>query len=193
MSVLVTGEIRRGIEAIRKRDPRAATALERWLGNLMQAHSERVLPVDAATADEWGRLDARGSLPVVEGLLAATAQVLQTEADPSEPPPLAHERVAERVPGSADASRDCAERARAMPSFSDTATTLGEEELRRELALQRFLRRDRPSGNEVGQQEGDAAPYIPLMVNFDLHRRKVFRVDAALSFCAQLRTMTSPT
>jgi len=75
LSVLVTGEIRRGIEAIRKRDPRAAATLERWLDNVMEAHSERVLPVDAATADEWGRLDARGSLPVVDGLLAATARV----------------------------------------------------------------------------------------------------------------------
>ena len=74
MSVLVTGEIRRGIESIRKRDPRAASALERWLDNVLQAHSERVLPVDAATADEWGRLDARGSLPVVDGVLAATAR-----------------------------------------------------------------------------------------------------------------------
>jgi predicted nucleic acid-binding protein len=75
LSVLVTGEIRRGIEAIRKRDPRAASTLERWLDNIMEAHSERVLPVDAATADAWGRLDARGSLPVVDGLLAATALV----------------------------------------------------------------------------------------------------------------------
>jgi len=75
LSVLVTGEIRRGIEAIRKRDPRAATALERWLDSVMQAHSDRVLPVDAAAAAEWGRLDARGSLPVVDGLLAATARV----------------------------------------------------------------------------------------------------------------------
>jgi len=75
LSVLVTGEIRRGIEAIRKRDPRAAATLERWLDNVMEAHSERVLPVDAATADEWGRLDARGSLPVIDGLLAATARV----------------------------------------------------------------------------------------------------------------------
>jgi predicted nucleic acid-binding protein len=75
LSVLVAGEIRRGIESIRKRDPRAATALERWLDNVMQAHSERVLPVDAATADEWGKLDARGSLPVVDGLMAATARV----------------------------------------------------------------------------------------------------------------------
>jgi predicted nucleic acid-binding protein len=75
LSVLVTGEIRRGIESIRKRDLRAASALERWLDNVLQAHSERVLPVDAAAADEWGRLDARGSLPVVDGLLAATARV----------------------------------------------------------------------------------------------------------------------
>jgi predicted nucleic acid-binding protein len=75
LSVLVTGEIRRGIEGIRRRDPRAAAALERWLDNLVRAHSDRLLPVDAATADEWGRLDARGSLPVVDGLLAATALV----------------------------------------------------------------------------------------------------------------------
>ena len=75
LSVLVTGEIRRGIDSIRKRDPRAASTLERWLDDVMGAHSERVLPVDAATADEWGRLDARGSLPVVDGLLAATARV----------------------------------------------------------------------------------------------------------------------
>jgi predicted nucleic acid-binding protein len=75
LSVLVTGEIRRGIEAIRKRDSRAASTLERWLDNLLRAHSDRVLPVDAATADEWGRLDAHGSLPVVDGLLAATARV----------------------------------------------------------------------------------------------------------------------
>jgi toxin FitB len=75
LSVLVTGEIRRGIEAIRRRDPRAASALEHWLAALVQAHSDRVLPVDATVADEWGRLDARGSLPVVDGLLAATARV----------------------------------------------------------------------------------------------------------------------
>jgi predicted nucleic acid-binding protein len=75
LSVLVTGEVRRGIEAIRKRDVRAAAALECWLETLVKAHSDRVLPVDAAIADEWGRLDARGSLPVVDGLLAATARV----------------------------------------------------------------------------------------------------------------------
>ena len=107
---------------------------------------------------------------------------LATEADASCPAPLAHERVAERVPGSGDASRACAERARALPSFSETSTTLGENELRHDLELQRFLRRDRPSENDSGQEGFHAAPYIGLMVNFDLRRRKAFWVDAGPSF-----------
>jgi len=52
-----------------------ATTLERWLDALVHAHPDRVLPVDAAIADQWGKLDAQGSLPVVDGLLAATARV----------------------------------------------------------------------------------------------------------------------
>ena len=75
LSVLVTGEIRRGIENIRRRDSRAAAALDAWLDKVVRAHADRVLSVDAAVADEWGRLDARGTLPVVDGLLAATARV----------------------------------------------------------------------------------------------------------------------
>ncbi len=75
LSVLVTGEIRRRIENIRRRDSRAAAALDSWLDKVVRAHADRVLSVDAAVADEWGRLDARGTLPVVDGLLAATARV----------------------------------------------------------------------------------------------------------------------
>ena len=107
---------------------------------------------------------------------------LEPEVDSSRPPPMAHERVAERVLGSGEASRAAAERARALPSFSDTSTILGEDELRRDLDLQRFLRRDRASDNDAGQEGALAAPYLPLMVNLDLHRRKVFWVDAGLSY-----------
>lgn len=107
---------------------------------------------------------------------------LSEDADASCPPPLAHERVAERVPGSAEASRAVAERLRAMPSFSDTSTTLEEDDLKRDLELQRFVRRERPSANDAGQEGAAAAPYLPLMVHFELHRRKVFWVDAALSY-----------
>jgi hypothetical protein len=111
-----------------------------------------------------------------------TELALRGEPDASHPPPLAHERVAERVPGSAEASRAAAERFRAQPGFEDASTTLAGEELRGDLDLQRFLRLERNSDNDAGSEPGLAAPFLPLMVNFDLHRRKVFWVDEALSY-----------
>ena len=75
LSVLVVGEIRRGIDVIRRRDARKAAALEHWLRRLIVDHGERLLPIDLAIADEWGRLSAARSSPVIDTLLAATARV----------------------------------------------------------------------------------------------------------------------
>ena len=75
LSVLVVGEIRKGIEAIRRRDPRRAGTLERWLARVARDHAERILPVDRAVAEEWGRLSAVRTVSVVDVLLAATASV----------------------------------------------------------------------------------------------------------------------
>lgn len=72
-SVLVLGEVRRGIESIRRRDAPAALALEQWLSRLTATFSDRVLPVDAQVADRWGRLNVPDPIPTVDGLLAATA------------------------------------------------------------------------------------------------------------------------
>jgi hypothetical protein len=72
-SVLVVGEIRRGIESIRRRDTRSAGALDAWLEGLVTNFGERILEIDRATAIEWGRTSVR--LPTVDGLLAATARV----------------------------------------------------------------------------------------------------------------------
>ena len=76
LSVLTIGEIRRGIENVRRRDPDSAAALDRWLAHLSEAHADRILPVDRAIAEEWGRMNVPDPLPVVDGLLAATAQAL---------------------------------------------------------------------------------------------------------------------
>jgi predicted nucleic acid-binding protein len=76
LSVLTIGEIRRGIENVRRRDPDSAAALDSWLGRLAEAYRERILPVDRAVAEEWGRMSVPNPLPVVDGLLAATAKVL---------------------------------------------------------------------------------------------------------------------
>jgi toxin FitB len=76
LSVLTIGEIRRGVENVRRRDPDSATALDRWLALLSEAHGDRILPVDRTIAEEWGRMNVPDPLPVVDGLLAATARVL---------------------------------------------------------------------------------------------------------------------
>jgi predicted nucleic acid-binding protein len=75
LSVLVTGEIRRGIERMQRRDPGRAAVFERWLADLGVAFAGRILPVDRAVADEWGRLSALRTVPPVDGLLTATARV----------------------------------------------------------------------------------------------------------------------
>lgn len=74
-SVLVLGEIRRGIESIRRRDPTAGQALDHWKYRLVETFGDRVLPVDAAIADRWGALNVPDPVPTVDGLLAATALV----------------------------------------------------------------------------------------------------------------------
>jgi predicted nucleic acid-binding protein len=74
-SVLVLGEVRRGIESIRRRDVTAALALEQWLARLTATFSDRVLPVDAQVAERWGRLNVPDPVPTVDGLLSATALV----------------------------------------------------------------------------------------------------------------------
>lgn len=76
LSVLTIGEIRRGIENVRRRDADSAAALDRWLALLSEAHGDRILPIDRAIAEEWGRMNVPDPLPVIDGLLAATARVL---------------------------------------------------------------------------------------------------------------------
>ena len=75
LSVLVAGEIRKGIELARRRDVAKAIALERWLQAVDIAFSDRILPIDRAVTEEWGCMSAQRPIPVIDGLLAATAKV----------------------------------------------------------------------------------------------------------------------
>jgi len=75
LSVLVVGELRQGVERCRRRDPKTAVHLERWLKKLVTGYGDRILTVGAEIADLWGRLNAADPLPAVDGLLAATALV----------------------------------------------------------------------------------------------------------------------
>jgi len=74
LSVLVLGEIRRGVERARGNDPAKAEALEAWLAAVTGTYGERILAIDQAAADEWGRMNARRPVSTVDALLAATAK-----------------------------------------------------------------------------------------------------------------------
>jgi predicted nucleic acid-binding protein len=75
LSTLVLGEIRKGIELARSRDTQKATALEKWLRQVETGFGPRVLVIDNAVSDRWGRLSAIRPIPVIDGLLAATALI----------------------------------------------------------------------------------------------------------------------
>jgi predicted nucleic acid-binding protein len=74
LSVLTLGDIRRGIEKLAEGERRRRVAA--WLELELPAwFGDRVLGIDAAVADEWGRLAARcnRTMPAMDGLIAATA------------------------------------------------------------------------------------------------------------------------
>lgn len=73
LSVLVIGEIRNGIDRLRRRDQVAAAHLERWLDEVHTSLAGRILPVSVEIANRWGALGIPDPLPVVDALLATTA------------------------------------------------------------------------------------------------------------------------
>ncbi len=74
LSVLTLGEIRKGVEALT--DSGRRTVLREWLERELPVFfADRLLPIDAAVAHQWGQLLAKAgrSLPAIDTLLAATA------------------------------------------------------------------------------------------------------------------------
>jgi predicted nucleic acid-binding protein len=74
LSSIVIGEIRKGIESLRRRDPDGAGMLDDWLSEITLRFEDRIIPVDQAVAEEWGRISSFESPPVLDGLIAATAK-----------------------------------------------------------------------------------------------------------------------
>ena len=74
-SILVLGEIRHGIELKRRRDPEQAKSLDRWFSQMRTGLADRVLPIDEPIAEAWAMMGIPDPLPLIDGLLAATAKV----------------------------------------------------------------------------------------------------------------------
>lgn len=73
LSVITLGEVRKGIERLRPRDPSQAHRLELWLRRLKTQFAGKLLSVTPGISDRWGRMQGLRPLPVVDSLLAATA------------------------------------------------------------------------------------------------------------------------
>ena len=74
VSVLTLGEIRKGVDGLM--DKKRREKLRVWLEHELPGwFADRVLPVDLAVADRWGRMLAEIGRPVpsIDSLLAATA------------------------------------------------------------------------------------------------------------------------
>ncbi len=74
LSAVTVGEIQTGVEIARAKDAPGAAELEAWLGKLMDTH--RVLPMDSAVFQVWGRLlYRRWDVRMTDAMIAATAVV----------------------------------------------------------------------------------------------------------------------
>jgi toxin FitB len=77
LSVLTLGEIRKGVAMLK--EPARRVQLETWLDSELRLRfAGRILTVDDDVADRWGVMVGRAAarkiaLPVIDGLLAATA------------------------------------------------------------------------------------------------------------------------
>lgn len=77
LSVITLAELRHGVERLAAGSRRAS--LDRWLSaDLPDRFEGRILPVDARTADAWGRCIARAqtegrTIGAMDGFIAATA------------------------------------------------------------------------------------------------------------------------
>ena len=75
LSVLVAGELRCGIERIKRKDPQAAFHLDNWLQEVVDNYSNRIFLVTQEIAEAWGIMNVPDPVSTVDGLLAATAKI----------------------------------------------------------------------------------------------------------------------
>lgn len=74
-SVIVVGELRRGIQKQARVNLPAAQRLDVWLDELVDVYSfgDRLLPVNLEDAFTWGRITVDSKLPFADALIAAQA------------------------------------------------------------------------------------------------------------------------
>jgi hypothetical protein len=73
ISVLSLGEIRNGIEILRRKSPDQCPAFESWLNKIRTDYHQKIIPISEEIVDEWGKLMPPQTMPVTDSLIVATA------------------------------------------------------------------------------------------------------------------------
>jgi toxin FitB len=73
VSSVTIGEVEKGIERQRGREPAFAEALTAWLDRSLLSYADRIFPVTTNIARRWGRLSGRLGRDDTDLLIAATA------------------------------------------------------------------------------------------------------------------------
>ena len=73
LSVIVVGEVYRGIDKLMKTNPVLARKFQTWLRSIVREYDGRILVFDLKATETWGKLTSKRTLPLADGLLAATA------------------------------------------------------------------------------------------------------------------------
>ncbi len=74
LSAISVGELRRGVELIRRRgDAEQARLLEAWMASVVEAFGERILAFDADAAQVWGHLRVPNPAHALDKQIAAIA------------------------------------------------------------------------------------------------------------------------
>lgn len=110
----------------------------------------------------------------------------EDRAQPAHPPPLAHERWVDSIPGWSTVCSAVVGRLRGLPGFDDASSSLSRKDLENDLVVRRFLQDRREQADLSGDRAraaGDALlRKLRCTINYELHRRKTFWVDEALVY-----------
>lgn len=73
VSVVTIGELEKGIEHQKRKDPDFSHRLEKWLETILHHYQDRIISIDTVISRRWGKLCAVHGNQGVDLLIAATA------------------------------------------------------------------------------------------------------------------------
>ncbi len=155
----------------------------RWLEETARARAAGEGPPEPAAASSASASSAPSGAPPPRGAPAGESSAVQCHSLP----PVGHEAVRELAPGLDEAIRETVRYVRGQPGWDETQTLC--EDVSRLGPMRAFLGGRFERFLDWGMDEQEAleenrrlSEHLDHCVNFELHRRKLFFVDASLAW-----------